>query len=118
MDLDHAIEKHAEWKMRLRAAIMRHETVDLATVAADDRCELGKWLHGEGRRLFGSLGGFLPCVARHAEFHAQAGKIAQAINAGRYAEAELMLNGNSPYANASSTVGAAILRLKKETVAA
>jgi chemoreceptor zinc-binding protein len=114
MDLAGAIQKHTEWKLKFRSAIENHETMDVATIARDDRCELGKWLRGDGKLRFGSLQSHAACVARHAAFHAEAGKIAQAINAKRYAAAEAMLDGNMSYAAASSDVGVAILRLKKE----
>ena len=32
MDLDHAIQKHAEWKLRFRSAIAKHETLDAAAI--------------------------------------------------------------------------------------
>ncbi|HET9651365.1 MAG TPA: CZB domain-containing protein [Usitatibacter sp.] len=114
MNLEHAIEKHAEWKLRFRTAMSKHETLDEAVIAKDDCCELGKWLHGDGKRRFGSLPGYLTCVARHAAFHGEAAKVAQAVNARRYEQAESMLEGNTTYADASTAVGVAILRLKKE----
>ena len=114
MDLGQAIQKHAEWKIKFRTAIEKQETVDAATIARDDCCELGKWLHGDGRRLFGARQSYLPCVQRHAAFHVEAAKVAQAINGKRFAQAETMLDGDSAYAEASSAVGVAIMKLKKE----
>ncbi len=114
MDLNHAIEKHVEWKLRFRSAIAKHETMDADTIGKDNRCELGKWLHGEARVLFSGLQSYPPCVERHAQFHAEAARVAQAINQKRYAEAEAMLGGETPYADASTAVGGAIMRLKRE----
>jgi methyl-accepting chemotaxis protein len=114
MDLDSAIQKHAEWKMKFRAAISKQETMDVATISKDNCCDLGKWLHGEGRTQHGSLGTFSPVVSSHAAFHNEAGKVAVAINAKRYADAEKMLDGGTPYAAASNTVAGAIMKLKKE----
>jgi methyl-accepting chemotaxis protein len=53
-------------------------------------------------------------VTSHAGFHAQAGRVATVINAGRYDEADAMLGADSPYAQASNEVAMAIRRLKKE----
>ncbi len=44
MNLDDAIAKHAEWKVKFRSAMERHETMDHATICKDDACMLGKWL--------------------------------------------------------------------------
>lgn len=114
MDLGHAIQKHAEWKLKFRTAIARQDTMDVATIARDDCCELGTWLRGDGKRLFGEMQSYLSCVQRHAAFHAEAAKVAQAINGKRFTQAEAMLDGESAYADASSAVGVAIMKLKKE----
>ena len=114
MDLDQAIQKHTEWKIKFRTAISRQESMDTDTISKDNCCELGKWLHGAGRMGFARLESFGPCVARHAAFHVEAGKVAKAVNARRYVEAEAMLENETPYGAASSAVGIAIMRLKKE----
>lgn len=114
MDLDSAIGKHAEWKMKFRNAISKQETMDAATISKDNCCELGKWLHGEAKAKFGRLASHAECLQRHAEFHAEAGKVATAINARNFTEASDMINGATNYAKASSSVGVAIMRLKKE----
>lgn len=114
MDLNKAIEKHAEWKVKFRSAISKQEVLDAETVSKDNCCELGKWLHGESKLKFAKLASYNDCVAKHAVFHLEAGKVARTINAGKYAEAEAMLNAGSSYTTASSAVGIAITRLKKE----
>ncbi len=114
MDLEQAIEKHAEWKLKLRLALTRREHLDVESVAHDDRCDLGRWLYGDGQKHFGTLLSFGDCLRKHADFHLEAARVARAINDGRYDEAEAMLNGTGPYASASSSVGVAIMRLRKE----
>ncbi len=114
MDLNHAIDRHAEWKIKFRRAISGHETMDAATISKDNACELGKWLHGEAKAKFGKNDAFAECVSKHAAFHVEAGRVAQSINQKKFAEAEAMLNPGTSYANASSAVGLAIMRLKKE----
>ena len=120
MDLDSAVGKHAEWKVKLRGAIQRCETLDAAAVAADNCCDLGRWLHGDARRAVGAAAGpaLQDCIAKHAAFHREAGKVAQAINAGKMAEADAMLDAGSPYSAASTGVAGAISRLKRELAAA
>jgi hypothetical protein len=114
MDLGHALTRHAEWKLTFRAAIARRLAVDADAVAADRCCELGRWLHGDANARYARLGTYAACVTRHAAFHVEAGKVARTINARQYAEAEAMLGAGTPYAAASSAVGAAIIGLKKE----
>ena len=114
MDLDSAIQKHAEWKMKFRSAIAKQESLDVATIAKDNCCDLGKWLHGEGKSQYGSLGSHADCLVQHAKFHVEAGRVAQAINAKKYADAENMMGSGTPYSTASNVVASAIMKLKKE----
>ena len=114
MNLDAAIEKHAEWKVKFRSAIAKKETMDAHVIAKDDCCELGKWLHGEGKSQYGKLGSHGDCLAKHAVFHAEAGKVAIAINAKDYGGAEAMIAHGTPYSTASSAVGVAIINLKRD----
>jgi methyl-accepting chemotaxis protein len=113
MDIDQAIAAHAQWKVRLRAAIASGESVDARSIAADDCCALGKWLHGDARKLLGARPAYQDCVERHAAFHREAGRVAQEINARRFDQAAAMLDGGA-YTTASSAVGVAIGRLKRE----
>ena len=86
MDLDTAIQKHAQWKFKftshLRSVQMGEpvEPLDAGTIAKDKCCEYGKWLHGEAKSQYGPKPAYVRCVAAHAEFHAEAGKIALALN--------------------------------------
>lgn len=114
MNLDEAIQKHSEWKVKLRAAASKKETLDAATIRQDNACTLGKWLHGEGKTQYGSKMSFTNLVAKHADFHHNAGKVAEAINAKKYNAAETMLGIGSQYGHASLAVAAAITALKKE----
>ncbi|HMM70878.1 MAG TPA: CZB domain-containing protein [Rhodocyclaceae bacterium] len=115
MDLTQAIQKHAEWKLKLRSAIANKEKMDVATISKDNCCELGKWLYGDGTAKFGAMASYATCVRKHAAFHVEAGKVARAINDGQYTAAESMLGAGTPYTAASSAVGVAIMALKKES---
>ena len=113
MDLNTALQAHSEWKVKLRMAIAKQEQLDADTIARDNCCALGKWLHGEAAGLYSRLPGYKDCVAKHASFHKEAGAVARCINAGQYDKAESMLNAGSPFAAATSAVGAAIMGLRK-----
>ncbi len=114
MDLDNAIATHADWKLKFRSAISKQETMDAETIAKDNCCELGKWLHGDAKTNFGKLASHSNCLSKHAIFHVEAGKVAKAINAKKFQEAETMINSGTAFASASSGVGVAIIQLKKE----
>ncbi|MCP5269507.1 MAG: CZB domain-containing protein [Zoogloeaceae bacterium] len=114
MNLDTAIGKHAEWKVKLRSAIARQETLDAESIAKDNCCELGKWLHSEAKEKYAAMHSYSPCVETHAAFHLEAGKVAAMINARKYSEAEAMLGSGSAYSKASTAVASAIMRLTKE----
>ncbi|WP_088278467.1 CZB domain-containing protein [Ideonella sp. A 288] len=114
MDLSQATQAHSEWKVKLRMAITKKESLDANTISADNCCNLGKWLHGEAKGKYASLRSYSECVQRHAAFHREAGAVARVINSGDFAKATQMLDGGTAYSAASSSVGAAILGLKKE----
>jgi methyl-accepting chemotaxis protein len=117
MDLNTASQSHSEWKVKLRLAITNRETLDAATISKDNCCALGKWLHGEAKAQFGKVPSYGDCVAKHADFHREAGKVASAINAADFERAGKMLDAGTPYAKATSAVGSAILGLKKSITA-
>jgi methyl-accepting chemotaxis protein len=118
MNWDSALDAHAQWKVKLRGAISAKEQVDAATLSKDNCCPFGKWLHGDAKAKYGHLAPFGACVTAHATFHREAGRVAQMINSGKFGEAEAALGAGTPYANASSATGVAIVRLKKELAAA
>ena len=111
MDLGAAIDAHMQWRVKLKAAISRREQLDAATIAQDSKCELGKWLAGEGRSQFGSKPEFQKLVASHRLFHTTAGKVATAANAGKTVEAESLLGG--AFQTQSQDTVAAIQACKK-----
>lgn len=114
MNLDNAVPTHAQWKTKLRTAIARREQLDVATLSRDDRCELGQWLHGDGKAGYSRFASHGDCVHKHLAFHAEVTKVALAVNAGQFDAAEAMLNAGTPYTRASSALGVSFLQLRKE----
>ena len=41
IDLDAAVGAHAQWKIKLRAAIDRKDQLDAVTIGKDNCCDLG-----------------------------------------------------------------------------
>jgi methyl-accepting chemotaxis protein len=114
MNLDEAIVRHTEWKIIFRSAISKKEPVDAAAIRLDHGCALGKWLHGEGKSHYEGKASFANLIAVHADFHRNAGRVADAINAGKYDEAETLLGVWGEYSSASMAVVDAIETLQKE----
>jgi hypothetical protein len=79
--------------VKLKAAITRGEQLDALTIGQENECVLGKWLAGEGRSQFSARPEFQKLVASHQAFHAMAARAAAAVNAGKPADAEKILNG-------------------------
>ncbi|MCK6413915.1 MAG: CZB domain-containing protein [Azonexus sp.] len=113
MNLEEAVQKHAEWKLKFRIAISKKEQMDAATISNDNCCAVGQWLYGEGKTKWGSKPEFQKALDKHKAFHVQAGQVAGLINAGKYAQAEAALGNGTAYASASSEVGVALIALKK-----
>lgn len=100
--------------MKFRMAIADKARLDEASIKIDNACPLGKWLHGEARGKYGKLVSHADCLAKHAAFHREAGKVAAAINAAQYDKAQQMIGQDTPYAQASTAVSGAIMKLKRE----
>jgi methyl-accepting chemotaxis protein-1 (serine sensor receptor) len=113
INLDNAIQAHADWRNKLRSASTKHEQVDADTIGRDDCCEMGKWLHGAGGAKFGSKPIFVDLLAGHKNFHVEAGKVAKAVNQGSAQVAQMMDSG-TPFSKASNEVGRLIVLLKRE----
>lgn len=114
MDLENAIRAHAEWKLKFRSAIQKRESMDAPLIGADDCCPLGKWLHGEAHQKFQQFDSYSDCAAKHRDFHRQAGEVARTINAGKFDDAGAMIENGTPYAAASTAVGVALMRFRRE----
>lgn len=116
-ELDIALNKHADWKVKLRSAISNKEMLDADTISRDDCCDFGKWLsHTDASATVGHLPSYQDCIHQHTTFHQVAGSVANIINSGQYEQAEKLLSNGSDFMNASSAVGSAIIRLKKDIV--
>jgi methyl-accepting chemotaxis protein len=114
VDLNEAIQKHAQWKFKFRQALLTNQTMDAAAISKDNNCELGKWLHGEAQTLYGHCKAHAKCIKDHAAFHVEAGKLAVAVNAKRKDEAERMLAAGSAFSEVSKIVAVTLIELQHE----
>ncbi|MDD5336794.1 MAG: methyl-accepting chemotaxis protein [Rhodoferax sp.] len=114
INLDNAIQAHANWRMKLRTAAIRNETLDAEAAACDDCCELGKWLYGAGASKYGGKPSFVELVNSHREFHQEAGKVASTINRGESEQAQKMLERDTDFSRATSKVSSLLVQLMGE----
>jgi methyl-accepting chemotaxis protein len=112
-DFDKAIEAHRQWKVKLRTAIAKHETLDAETICRDDKCPLGQWIHGAGGARWGSRPLFSKLLAKHAEFHQSAGAVARKINGGEYTDAKKLIDSGSQFADISVEVTTLLTTAKR-----
>ena len=88
------IERHVQWKLRLKMILQgKGEDLDAAEAADDSACKLGEWLHGQGQQVQ-HLPEFQHLLEHHKRFHAMAGKVIQEHQRGRSAQAQALLEGD------------------------
>ena len=113
IDIDTAIAAHENWKLRLQNYLNGNstETLQPELVCLDDRCELGKWLHGPGGQRLGKYPAFSVLVARHKYFHVQASTVVALAHADDKVKATQTLEGS--YRHASNQVVLLLKDLKR-----
>lgn len=89
LNMKDALDAHMEWTRRLEAKLNgdNQESLDVATVASDCECKLGKWIHGAAKQQFGEVPDFHHLRNTHAEFHLNAGEILNDVLHGNREEA-------------------------------
>lgn len=116
MNAKEAIRQHRKWKERFMVAIAKKEHLNADEISADNICIFGRWLHGEAKENFGSLASFVDCVAKHAAFHVEAGKIAKKINYGERLAAsyQLIAGHDTPYQKTSEALSKCVIAMFRE----
>jgi hypothetical protein len=113
-EINNAIGAHGAWKLKLTTAISTgHFETDAATVARDDKCAFGQWLHGPTIDERTRAGLPFQVIARlHAEFHQSAAQVVAHAVAGRPADARALLG--SDYVQRSEKLMRALNKWKGE----
>lgn len=113
MDFNAAIVAHSEWKRKLKAYLQNPDhSLRSAEVALDSKCELGKWIVGEGRQ-YASSAVFRNLTAEHTRFHKAAGELVHLANSGQKVNVEAVFAGESEIARATAAVVNALAEMKK-----
>ena len=79
LDMKHALDAHMAWLHRIEMKLngLSNERLDLPSIASDDHCTLGHWIHGEAKQKFAGLPEYQELRNTHASFHLIVG---QALN--------------------------------------
>lgn len=95
LELQTVTAAHEAWKTHLETWLAGASDRPLRAedLCFDDRCELGRWLHGRGQRKLGHLATFRTLVAQHQTVHIAAANLVSLSAAGRHAEALRIRHG-------------------------
>ena len=95
LDIDMAMSAHENWKLRLSAYLEGHSTERFSAeeICFDDRCDLGRWIHGDGKARLGNFPGFAALMGHHKMFHYAASNVVSLAKSGRSNDAHNMLHG-------------------------
>ncbi len=97
LDIAAAIAAHRDWKRQLQAQLSGQAqgaaapALDREQVCRDDRCDLGRWIHGRGRARLGTFPGFTDLLAHHRMFHHVAGNVMALEATGQHSAARRMM---------------------------
>jgi len=93
--LDEASKAHDHWKARLVDYMNgRHkEPINHADAASDHKCDLGKWIYGEGKQ-HSHRKEYRELKDAHAHFHQSVGDIVESVAARNLDKAKFLLGGD------------------------
>ena len=115
MNFDDAITAHVHWKLALASYLAKHDgSLKARDLEPDDKCPLGLWIHGEGRR-HAAFPEFKTLEAEHARFHKAAAHVVIVADSGASVREETALGGNSPFSTASLNLMGALMAMKRKT---
>lgn len=93
LDIDAAVAAHQQWKQHLLAHLAGHPEagLDVEQICRDDRCDLGRWIHGQARARLGTFPGFTALLSHHRMFHHVACNVLALEHAGKRGDARRMV---------------------------
>jgi uncharacterized phage infection (PIP) family protein YhgE len=111
-----AISAHASWKQRLRTAVNTGRVgkdTNPTTVARDNACDFGRWLHGEARDTVDPTR-LKQIINLHATFHHEAAAVLAAVARNDLEEAKKQLLDDNGYAGALAALTDFLLSWSRE----
>lgn len=111
LNLSQVIEAHMAWKVRLQGTLLgtSNEQLEVAAVAQDNVCALGKWLYTEGQHHYGRLPEYEELRKTHADFHLCAGQVLIEFHDNKIESATQLLRGK--FRNLSDMIQLDLVRL-------
>ncbi len=112
MNFDDALKAHVSWKMKLQGYLLQpNGSINAEDLSADNKCELGKWIYGDGSKYAGEVE-FRRLKTAHERFHKAAGGVVTRANSGQNVRSEVELGSASEFSLSSQAVVSAIMALK------
>lgn len=92
LDVHAALEGHLRLRKRLLACAdgQCDSRLNAENLCFDDRCTLGRWLHGPAREQLGKHRGFCDLLEQHRMFHIAASNVVALSRAGKLARSHDM----------------------------
>ena len=93
LNFSEALKAHEEWKVKLKKELSgsSERRLDVAFIAQDHNCVLGKWIHGTGEKQYSHLNEFKRARRAHANFHLAAAQVVIEHQSGNTEKAQELL---------------------------
>jgi hypothetical protein len=93
LNMKEALDAHIAWTRRVETHLKGNDAAhyEVAEVAADHLCTLGKWIHGAARQEFGQAPEYAELRRVHADFHIAVGAVLNDVDNGTVTDADLAL---------------------------
>jgi len=115
MNFQQAVTAHTGWKMKVARYLSCPDgSLQAVVVRQGHRCELGKWLHGEGK-TFEHLPEYQKLVEDHARLHESASELIRRTNTGETLRSETAMGDRSPYGLAARALVSSLRGLQART---
>lgn len=112
MDFNEAIKAHTAWKMKLSVYLQKPDgSLKIMDVEPDNKCALGQWIYGEGLK-YNTMPEYGILKTEHTKFHKCAAGVIKKADAGQNVSEEVALGASSEFAQTSSSVVSAIMKMK------
>ena len=94
MDFGTAMRAHGALTRRLEAALAGQDDprLDIRLIRRCDTGKLGRWLHGDGYMLYGTLPAYRRLIVSHRNLHLAAGDVLELQRSGKLREARSMMH--------------------------
>ena len=117
IDIKEAIDAHVHWRQRIEDYIQGKGPLGAGDGDDHERCDLGQWLNGEGRKRYGNLQLFGDLRIAHEHLHERVGVILGQARAGQRDQALAELRAVE-YSRATARVKNLLAKLYVEVLCA